>query len=129
MTPHLKHWRDALIGIAVYFLLLAVVDPAPAAESHRVEERTMHTHTAPHFSRFEEATAALLACVGIEVSTDIVATWSERQLDAADAWAGATYLRAALPALPRPIDVPPMPGFLQPYRTPTTSVPGSEVRR
>lgn len=41
--PTLKDWRDGLLALAAYFLLLALCDPAPAAEIHgdANKERTM----------------------------------------------------------------------------------------
>lgn len=47
MNESIKHWRDALIGTALYLLLLGAIDPAPAAEIPRVNERTT-MQTASH---------------------------------------------------------------------------------
>ncbi|MDT3735537.1 MAG: hypothetical protein ROZ00_04880 [Denitratisoma sp.] len=47
--PTLKDWRDALLALVAYFLLLALCDPAPAAEFHgdANKERTMAAITIP----------------------------------------------------------------------------------
>ncbi len=41
--PTFMYWRDALLALVAYFLLLALCDPAPAAEFHggANKERTM----------------------------------------------------------------------------------------
>lgn len=63
--------------------------------------------------RDEEATAQLLAGVGIKVLAEDVAYWQDHQVRHAEEWAAAVHLNIASNA----VSVPPMPVFLYPFAT------------
>lgn len=61
--------------------------------------------------RNEEATADLLALVGIVVPPVAIADWTDAQIEQAEDYAGAAHLRAS----DNDIEVPPLPAFLTGY--------------
>jgi hypothetical protein len=189
---HLRNFRDGLIAVALYFLLLAICEPVPAATKettmntppaapapvrasvaiawHHHDDRpttpvkaiilirpegvpvalselydwdTVADHwisagsylklrfkefqwaaiepvlaasvprqlaAAPRlWPRSDEATADLLGLVGVKVTPEAVADWTDAQIEAAEDYAGAAHLQAS----DNDIEVPPLPDFLK----------------
>lgn len=63
------------------------------------------------FQRNEEATAMLLELAAVDVTPEIVADWTDEQVQQAEEWAGAVHFRTSDNA----IRVPPMPVFLRQF--------------
>jgi hypothetical protein len=60
------------------------------------------------WKRDDMATRDLLLIVGIDASRETIAQWSDRQVKAAEAWAGSAHLRAS----DNYVRVPNRPSFL-----------------
>lgn len=84
--------------LAIDRLVLASI-PRPAATTARL------------WPRNDEATADLLGLVGLKITPEAVADWSDAQIEQAEDYAGAAHLQASDNA----IEVPPLPDFLKPF--------------
>ena len=77
----------------------------------------------PTWKRDNQATSYRLLLTSIdEVPPEVVATWSDEQVKAADVWACSVHLNASDN---EDIKVPPKPAFLPPHREWQPTVPGT----
>lgn len=113
MTATLNAWRDAVLVVVAHSLLLACVDPAPAADTPRIEKKEITMASQQPYVRDEASTAmAIRMITHIDVQREDVEDWSDDEILAAEKWASAVHIHKTL----KDIKVPPMPDFLTRYQ-------------
>lgn len=117
MMPAVRDFLDALVGAAVFFAVQALVSEAPTADKEFNMPQTNQVPLATTLPRAEESTRDLLALVGVEVSADEIAEWSDWKLNKAEDWAGSVLLHKNAGTAPMP-----KPAFLNEYTTSTGEV-------